>query len=145
LKYIEIHSKYNEVHYNYIQMHWKNIQILWFLLKFIYLPLKFICIFWYTLEYLSNTLQYLHYISLAYFIVPLINYDMLPYTLKLSCNRFILHFFVLSLYYFQNCHGALLFYKNVLALAMKYLLELNKSGIFHEFHKLYLLFKYLNL
>jgi hypothetical protein len=39
-----------------------------------------------------------------------------------------LHLLVLSLHYFSNCHGASLFYQNVVALAMTCLLEFKNEA-----------------
>jgi hypothetical protein len=50
-----------------------------------------------------------------------------PYALKLSYNLSNLHLFVSSSNIFQNYLGPSIFYKNVLALAMTYFLELNRS------------------
>jgi hypothetical protein len=58
------------------------------------------------------------------------------FRVKLVLNLFIPLLFVLSFYFIlQNCHGASLFYKNILALAMTLLLESKKWGVPHESHK----------
>jgi hypothetical protein len=105
----------------------------------IYVPLKCILIFLIYIEILPNTLQYLQktYIPLTYVTTSLLYSDSLPSTFTYDKIVLKLHFFVLLLNYFtklswlfiilQNCHGSSLFYKNVLALAMTYLLESNEQ------------------
>jgi hypothetical protein len=114
-------------------MHWNNIQILWYFFKYIYPPLKkhsyiliYICI---RSKYIiipskyiiipSKNLTYFWHILQYHYYTP-ISFHILPYSLKLSWNLTSrsCHFTI-----FQNCHGASLFYQNVVALPMTCLLE----------------------
>jgi hypothetical protein len=45
---------------------------------------------------------------------------------------------------FQNCHGASLFYQDVMHMPWHHCWNPKKSSIFHEFHTSYWLIKYLN-
>jgi hypothetical protein len=64
--------------------------------------------------------------------------------LKLSCSSLLCTSLSCHSIIFQKYHGASLLYKHVLTLAHAYLLESNKSSIFHESYKSYWSFKYLN-
>jgi hypothetical protein len=145
-------------------MHWKNTQILWCLWKYIYLPLKihsyvliYICI---PSKYItipskyiiipskyitipSKNLTYFWHILQYHYYIP-ISFHILPYTLKLSWDLSMMHFFVLS---------QTLFFKTVLAphystkmscTCHDMFIGIQKWSIFYEFHKSYWLIKYLN-
>jgi hypothetical protein len=81
---------------------------------------------WHILQYHYNTLIYFH---------------VLLYTLKLSKNPFIPHFSILLLFhlitllYYKTIMAPHFSSKNILALAMTYLLKFNKWGISHESYK----------
>jgi hypothetical protein len=89
-------------------------------------------------------LQYLHYISLVYVTIPLIYSNILPYTLKLSWNLSIPHFFVLSLHYFLKLSWCLIILLKYCCTCYDMLTRIQKWSIFHETHKSYWLVKYLN-
>jgi hypothetical protein len=118
LNYIEIHYQYNEVYYKYTQMHWKKIQILWCLSKYIFLPFK---IHSYVLIHIripskyitipsKNLTYFWHILQLLY---PSIYFHTRWNWFKTSvfCTSLFCHYTI-----FQNCHGASLFYQNVLHL-----------------------------
>jgi hypothetical protein len=123
-KYIKKTSKYIGVFKNTFIYHLHTIKIHFHTLIYI--------------EIISKNLTYLwHMLQCHYF-------NILPYTL--NCSTTSLFHISLSFHsiIFQNCLGTSLFYKNVLALAIIYLLESNTLSIVHEFHKSHWSFKYLN-
>jgi hypothetical protein len=165
LKYIEIYYKYIQIHSNmlkYFQIYLNTLQIQWSTqyihpnvlkkhtntLVLLKIYLSTIKIHSYILIYIKMPSKYiaipsLHAFGICYNTINVLLSASIYFEIVMQPLYSILLYLVIVLF-FKNCPSASLIYKNVLALAMTYLLKSNKSSIFHESHKSYWLFEYLN-